>query len=189
MANEFDDRLRAAVRRINDAIAGFGEIHEERLRAERQNLNDIQNALAAWKDRIVPSVTNAIAGANAIVQSAQLELTARISLTRPSQEGRIGPPLPALPVMVVSAHPVALQSAPPAAMPAGMHDEIREMLGNFARWPRLYLEITADGKMSIRPENYPAKNRAVMAVDAFDEGFAQAAILELVEGVAPRPAR
>jgi hypothetical protein len=189
MANEFEDRLRAAVQRINDAIAGFEEIHEERLRAERQNLDDIQNALVAWKDRIVPSVTNAIAGANAIVQGAQLELTARTSLTRPSQEGRIGPPLPALPVMVVSARPAALQSAPPAAVIASMHDEIREMLGNLARWPRLYLEITADGKVSVRPENYQAKKRAVMGPDAFDDAFAQAVILELVEGVAPGPAR
>jgi hypothetical protein len=185
MSDDFDDRLKAATQRIQEAMDSVADNRKKRRRAEEQQVEAINSAIGAWTVGIVPSIEEAIVRANAIVRDAHIQLTSQIAASRPVREGRLGPPIPSVPALIVAAAIEAGSLTGDAAADAQL--QVKETLENLARWPRLYFEINTDGKVAIRPENYAAKTRVAVPPDIFHAKMAEEAIVEFVEAIAPRP--
>jgi hypothetical protein len=184
MTDDFEDRIKAAAQRVHAAKQSKVDNREKQLRAEEAEVAKINGAIKDWNGRIAPAIVSSIGRANAIIRNAgaKVQLTSNVTTSRTIQIGRLGPPIPSLPVMIVGARSGAIPKASLAAQLAGAR-QAKASLQDFARSPRLQFSVNAEAKVAISPQNYPSKTHGVMEVGEFGKEIAESLILEFAEAV------
>jgi hypothetical protein len=143
----------------------------------------INAAITDWKNRIMPAILHATARANAIIRDAQLRLTSSTSSSHVIQFGRLGPPVPSLPVLIVAAQRGPTPKATLASQLAGAQRQPKASIQDFSRSPSIQFGVRADGKIAIAPQNYSSKFQGATEASEFEETTAEAAIADLIETI------
>ena len=183
MTDDFEKRLKAAAQRVQAEHQSQETGEEKRKRTEEAQVAKINDAIKDWKARIVPIILKAIARSNEIVRDAKIQLASNPSSSRTYQVNRLGPPIPSLPIMIVTVRSGAIPKATLASQLAGGYRPVKASLPDLARSPQVQFGITSNGDVFIGPQNYPSKSQGVMEVGQFDKTTVEGAIAEFIETI------
>jgi hypothetical protein len=181
MTHQFEKTLKAATQRVQAAKQSKEDERAKRLREEEAQVAKINTDIKDWNGRIAPFFRNAIERANEIIQAANVKLVPDFLAARAIQADRIGPPIPPLPAMMVTASRVDPKASFSTQLAgAGVHQQKNPGPLDLLR---LETGLNTDGSVSIISHNYHSTLPEAMHLNSFEKATAENAIAELVEAV------
>ncbi len=196
MAEEFEDRLKAAAERVKAQRQKAADEQAARVRDQQARVAIVNSAIQDWNGRIAPFVVQAVAQTNELMREAGIQIVSSPAQSHVRQTNRVGPPIPNLPGLNITRQSSSAQVRRPAqrsiARAQAQRIQPQAELAQFQKAARLQFSINESGELAVSSYNYatPTVPRKAALTSEFDEKTIKDAIAEFVSagllGVPPQ---